>query len=108
MVRADVLAHIRKAEEKAEKMLQEAGKNKAKYIEDAKKEALRIIDDSEKSFGKKQDAALSDFRKKLEKDKETLMDGHKKSLALARKQAEKNVEKAASFLIEKFRQLCAN
>ena len=98
----DVLDSIRKTEERAEKMFEDAKKKKEQTIEDAKKAALKMVADFDNEIDKKMNLELANFKKAVESQKRGLLEENKKYSLEIKKQSEKNIGKAASFLVDKF------
>lgn len=105
MPNQEVLESIRKAEENAEKIIQDAHTKKSETIEAAKKTSLKMLTEANEEMQKKADKELADFKKQLEIKKQEFIEKSRKASSELKKNASKNVDKASSFLAEKFMKL---
>ncbi len=104
MEEGEIFSEIKAAESEAEQLIGGAEKEKERIVEQARKTAAFITSESiEKSKGD-YEKKLSSFNEKLLKEKQEAIAKGKSEVSAMAKKAEKNIPKAALFLVEKFRQ----
>ncbi len=102
MAKNEILSEIKKAEENAKKMIDEAIEIKNKRISDARAEAREILKQAEVDSHKAaQDSFKSGEEKILVERNRILKDGEQNALAMAQK-AQANVDKAVDYLLIEF------
>ncbi|HWQ47356.1 MAG TPA: ATP synthase archaeal subunit H [Methanosarcina sp.] len=102
MAKNEILSEIKKAEENAKKMIDEAIETKNKRISDARAEAREILKQSEiDSHKAAQDSFKSGEEKVLVERDRIIKDGEQDALAMAQK-AQANVDKAVDYLLKEF------
>lgn len=102
MAKNEILSEIKKAEENAKKMIDEAIEGKSKRISDARAEAKEILKQGEiDSHKTAQDSFKSGEEKILVEKDRIIKDGEKDALAMAQK-AQANVDKAVDYLLNEF------
>ena len=102
MAKNEILSEIKKAEENAKKMIDEAIEIKNKRISDARAEAREILKQAEVDSHKAaQDSFKSGEEKILVERDRIVKDGEENALAMAQK-AQSNVDKAVDYLITEF------
>lgn len=102
MAKNEILSEIKKAEENAKKMIDEAIEIKNKRISDARAEARKILKQAEVDSHKAaQDSFKSGEEKILVERDRILKDGEQNALAMAQK-AQANVDKAVDYLLIEF------
>ena len=98
MAKNEILSEIKKAEENAKKMIDEAIEIKNKRISDARAEAREILKQAEVDSHKAaQDSFKSGEEKVLVERDRIVKDGEENALAMAQK-AQANVDKAVNYL----------
>ena len=102
MAKNEILSEIKKAEENAKKMIDEAIEIKNKRISDARAEAREILKQAEVDSHKAaQDSFKSGEEKVLVERDRIIKDGEENALAMAQK-AQANVGKAVDYLLIEF------
>jgi V/A-type H+/Na+-transporting ATPase subunit G/H len=102
MAKNEILSEIKKAEENAKKMIDEAIEMKNKRISDARAEAREILKQGENDSHKAaQDSFKSGEEKILVEKDSVLKDGEQNAIAMAQK-AQANVDKAVDYLLNEF------
>ena len=102
MAKNEILSEIKKAEENAKKMIDEAIEIKNKRISDARAEAREILKQAEVDSHKAaQDSFKSGEEKILVERDRITKDGEENALAMAQK-AQANVNKAVEYLLTEF------
>jgi V/A-type H+-transporting ATPase subunit G/H len=102
MAKNEILSEIKKAEENAKKMIDEAIELKNKRISDARAEAREILKQAEVDSHKAaQDSFKSGEEKILVERDGILKDGKQNAIAMAQK-AQANVDKAVDYLVKEF------
>jgi len=102
MAKNEILSEIKKAEENAKKMIDEAIEMKNKRISDARAEAREILKQAEVDSHKAaQDSFKSGEDKVLVERDRIIKDGEENALAMAQK-AQANVDKAVDYLLIEF------
>lgn len=102
MAKNEILSEIKKAEENAKKMIDEAIETKNKRISDARAEAREILKQGEiDSHKSAQDSFKSGEEKVLVEKDQIIKDGEQDALAMAQK-AQANVDKAVDYLLKEF------
>ena len=102
MAKNEILSEIKKAEENAKKMIDEAIEIKNKRISDARAEAREILKQAEVDSHKAaQDSFKSGEEKILVERDRIIKDGEENALAMAQK-AQANVGKAVDYLLIEF------
>ena len=102
MAKNEILSEIKKAEENAKKMIDEAIEIKNKRISDARAEAREILKQAEVDSHKAaQDSFKSGEDKVLVERDRIIKDGEENALAMAQK-AQANVDKAVDYLLIEF------
>jgi V/A-type H+/Na+-transporting ATPase subunit G/H len=102
MAKNEILSEIKKAEENAKKMIDEAIELKNKRISDARAEAREILKQGEiDSHKAAQDSFKFGEEKVLAEKDRVLKDGEQDALAMAQK-AQANVDKAVDYLLIEF------
>ena len=76
---------------------------KQEIIDDARKQAVKMIAEADETIGEKIDAEAEKFRKEVEKRKQEFLEKSRKESLEFEKNARKNVQKAADFLVSKFK-----
>ena len=102
MAKNEILSEIKKAEENAKKMIDEAIEVKNKRISDARAEAREILKQAEVDSHKAaQDSFKSGEEKVLVERDRIVKDGEENALAMAQK-AQANVDKSVDYLLIEF------
>lgn len=104
MEEGEIFTEIRAAESEAEHIISNAEKEKQRIIEEAGKTADSLISESIERSKAASEKKLSSFSENLLKEKQELIAKGKSEISAMAKKAEKNVPKAAMFLVERFRQ----
>ncbi|MFQ6089733.1 MAG: hypothetical protein ACE5K0_12660 [Candidatus Methanofastidiosia archaeon] len=100
MMKTEILLEIKKAENEAKKIAEEAQERKQKIISDAKKKAMKIIQEAESSEEVSKFITKSMAEIEIEK-KQRLKEGLRKVEKLRRK-ALKNIKKASKILVREY------
>jgi V/A-type H+/Na+-transporting ATPase subunit G/H len=102
MAKNEILSEIKKAEENAKKVIDEAIEIKNKRISDARAEAREILKQAEVDSRKAaQDSFKSGEEKILVERDRILKDGEQNALAMAQK-AHSNVDNGVDYLLKEF------
>ena len=102
MAKNEILSEIKKAEENAKKMIDEAIEMKNKRISDARAEAREILKQGEiDSHQAAQDSFKAGEENVLVEREGVLKDGEQNAIAMAQK-AQANVDKAVDYLLNEF------
>lgn len=102
MAKNEILSEIKKAEENAKKMIDEAIEIKNKRISDARAEAREILKQAEVDSHKAaQDSFKSGEENILVERDRIIKDGEENALAMAQK-AQANVDKSVDYLLIEF------
>ncbi len=102
MAKNEILSEIKKAEENAKKMIDEAIEIKNKRISDARAEAREILKQGKLDSSKAAQDAFNSGEEKIQVERERILkDGTQDALAMAQK-AQANVDKAVDYLLKEF------
>lgn len=102
MAKNEILSEIKKAEENAKKMIDEAIEMKNKSISDARAEAREILKQGEVDSHKAAQDSFKAGEEKILVEKEgVLKDGEQNAITMAQS-AQANVDKAVDYLLKEF------
>jgi V/A-type H+-transporting ATPase subunit G/H len=108
MAKNEILSEIKKAEESAKSMVDEAIESKNKRISDARAESREILKQAEIDAHK---AAQESFKvgeeKILEERDKIVNDGEKNAIAMSQK-AQANIDKSVNYLLQEFERAVLN
>ena len=108
MAKNEILSEIKKAEESAKSMVDDAIDTKNKRISDARAEAREILRQAEIDAHKAaQDSFKVGEEKILEERDKIVNDGEKNALAMSQK-AQANIDKSVNYLVEEFERAVLN
>lgn len=108
MAKNEILSEIKKAEESAKSMVDEAVDSKNKRISDARAEAREILRQAEIDAHKAaQDSFKVGEEKILEERDKIVNDGEKNALAMSQK-AQANIDKSVNYLVQEFERAVLN
>jgi V/A-type H+-transporting ATPase subunit G/H len=108
MAKNEILSEIKKAEESAKSMVNEAIDSKNKRISDARAEAREILRQAEIDAHKAaQDSFKVGEEKILEERDKIVNDGEKNAIAMSQK-AQANIDKSVNYLVQEFERAVLN
>jgi V/A-type H+-transporting ATPase subunit G/H len=108
MAKNEILSEIKKAEESAKSMVDEAVDYKNKRISDARAESREILKQAEIDAHKAaQDSFKVGEEKILEERDKIVNDGEKNALAMSQK-AQANIDKSVNYLVQEFERAVLN
>ncbi|AKB77090.1 V-type ATP synthase subunit G [Methanosarcina horonobensis HB-1 = JCM 15518] len=108
MAKNEILSEIKKAEESAKSMVDEAVDSKNKRISDARAESREILRQAEIDAHKAaQDSFKVGEEKILEERDKIVNDGEKNALAMSQK-AQANIDKSVNYLVQEFERAVLN
>lgn len=108
MAKNEILSEIKKAEESAKSMVDDAIDAKSKRISDARAEAREILRQAEIDAHKAaQDSFKVGEEKILEERDKIVNDGEKNALAMSQK-AQANIDKSVNYLVQEFERAVLN
>ena len=108
MAKNEILSEIKKAEESAKSMVDDAIDAKNKRISDARAEAREILRQAETDAHKAaQDSFKVGEEKILEERDKIVNDGEKNALAMSQK-AQANIDKSVNYLVQEFERAVLN
>jgi V/A-type H+-transporting ATPase subunit G/H len=108
MAKNEILSEIKKAEESAKSMVDDAIDTKNKRISDARAEAREILRQAEIDAHKAaQDSFKVGEEKILEERDKIVNDGEKNALAMSQK-AQANIDKSVNYLVQEFERAVLN
>ncbi|MDD4249402.1 MAG: ATP synthase archaeal subunit H, partial [Methanosarcina sp.] len=102
MAKNEILSELKKAEESAKSMVDDAIDSKNKRISDARAEAREILRQADINAHKAaQDSFKVGEEKILEERDKIVNDGEKNALAMSQK-AQANIDKSVNYLVQEF------
>ncbi len=108
MAKNEILSEIKKAEESAKSMVDQAVDSKNKRISDARAEAREILKQADIDAHKAaQDSFKVGEEKILEERDKIINDGEKNALAMSQK-AQANIDKSVNYLVQEFERAVLN
>jgi V/A-type H+-transporting ATPase subunit G/H len=108
MAKNEILSEIKKAEESAKSMVDDAIDSKNKRISDARAESREILRQAEIDAHKAaQDSFKVGEEKILEERDKIVNDGEKNALAMSQK-AQANIDKSVKYLVQEFERAVLN
>lgn len=108
MAKNEILSELKKAEESAKSMVDDAIDSKNKRISDARAEAREILRQAEINAHKAaQDSFKVGEEKILEERDKIVNDGEKNALAMSQK-AQANIDKSVNYLVQEFERAVLN
>ncbi|WP_440956650.1 ATP synthase archaeal subunit H [Methanosarcina sp. Mfa9] len=108
MAKNEILSEIKKAEENAKSMVDQAIESKNKRISDARAEAREILKQAEIDAHKAaQDSFKEGDEKILEERDKIINDGEQNALAMSQK-AQANIDKSVNYLVQEFERAVFN
>lgn len=108
MAKNEILSEIKKAEENAKSMVDQAIEAKNKRISDARAEAREILKQAEiDSHKAAQDSLKAGEEKILEERDKIVNDGEQNALAMSQK-AQANIDKSVNYLVQEFERAVLN
>ena len=108
MAKNEILSEIKKAEESAKSMVDEAIEAKNKHISDARAESREILKQAEIDAHKAaQDSFKVGEEKILEERDKIVNDGEKNAIAMSQK-AQANIDKSVNYLLQEFERAVLN
>ncbi len=102
---AEILAEIRASERNADEVLKKAEAEKEAILHEAAASSSRMLAAAEAEIRKSQDAKIMDFRDKSRLIREEKIAEGKATVKQLKAKAEKNIPKAAEFVIRKFEEM---
>ncbi|MBN1386620.1 hypothetical protein JW968_06655 [Candidatus Woesearchaeota archaeon] len=97
-----ILNDIRKSEDNAKKIIEDALKEKEKIISKARADAIDIIKENDRRMSRERDDEIKEYRKSiLAKQKEVTEKGRKKTRDIE-KSSGKNVDRTKKLLLQEF------
>ncbi|MDD3247704.1 MAG: ATP synthase archaeal subunit H [Methanosarcina sp.] len=108
MAKNEILSELKKAEESAKSMVDDAIDSKNKRISDARAEAREILRQADINAHKAaQDSFKVGEEKILEERDKIVNDGEKNALAMSQK-AQANIDKSVKYLVQEFERAVLN
>jgi len=108
MAKNEILSELKKAEESAKSMVDDAIESKNKRISDARAEAREILRQADINAHKAaQDSFKVGEEKILEERDKIVNDGEKNALAMSQK-AQANIDKSVKYLVQEFERAVLN
>ncbi len=108
MAKNELLSEIKKAEENAKSVVDQAIESKNKRISDARAEAREILRQAEiDSHKAAQDSFKAGEEKILEEKNHIVNDGEQNALAMSQK-AQANIDNAVNYLVQEFERAVLN
>ncbi len=103
-----ILSEIREAEKEAERILERAGKEKDAIIQEARANASKLLLAKEEEIRRNYEKRLMDFRDKARIISEEKLSEGRASARQAKIKSEKNIQKAADFVLKRFEEIVQN
>ena len=100
----DFSLQVKKIEEKADLILEEAQNKKNEIIANAKTDSLTLLNKKRDFLENKKNEKIASQKKKIDQEKELAIKENSKELILAEKKARKNIPKAVDFVLQKLEQ----
>ena len=108
MAKNEILSELKKAEESAKSLVDDAIDSKNKRISDARAEAREILRQADINAHKAaQDSFKVGEEKTLEERDKIVNDGEKNALAMSQK-AQANIDKSVKYLVQEFERAVLN
>ena len=108
MAKNEILSELKKAEESAKSLVDDAIDSKNKRISDARAEAREILRQADINAHKAaQDSFKVGEEKILEEREKIVNDGEKNALAMSQK-AQANIDKSVKYLVQEFERAVLN
>ncbi len=102
---AEIFVEIKKAEEKAEEMLQKASAESERIIRESNGRASALLMKGMESIEKEKAEKIQQFRDKIHILRETKISEGSETVKKMRQKAQKNRDAAVRFIIEKFHEM---
>ena len=99
---AEILTEIKDSEKRADEIIERAKREKESIIQEAIRNSLKLLTAKEEEIKKSQEKKISDFRDKAKLIKEEKLIEGKAAVKQIKAKAEKNILKAADFVLKKF------
>ena len=100
---AEILTEIKESEKKAEEIIERAKREKEEIMQKALKNSLDLLAVKKEELRKAQEKRLADFINESNSRKNETLVNSKKLLDQIRAKAEKNIDKAVEFVMDKFK-----
>jgi V/A-type H+-transporting ATPase subunit G/H len=97
-----LLKDIKKAEEEAEEIIRNAENKKVTIIEKMRKDSLRFYDNKINELNKKRDKLIEEEEEKIIAKRKNLLENGKSNIDKLKQKAQKNIDKATNYVLEKF------
>ena len=99
---AEILTEIKDSEKRADEIIERAKREKESIIQEAIRNSSKLLTAKEEEIKKSQEKKISDFRDKAKLIKEEKLIEGKTQVKQIKAKAEKNILKAADFVLKKF------
>jgi len=108
MAKNEILSEIKKAEESAKSMVDEAIEAKNKRISEARAEAREILKQADVDAHKAAQDSFKEGEKNILEERDKIVnDGEKNALAMSQK-AQANIDKSVNYLVQEFERAVLN
>jgi V/A-type H+-transporting ATPase subunit G/H len=108
MAKNEILSEIKKAEESAKSMVDDAIDSKNKRISDARAESREILRQAEIDAHKAAQDSFKEGEKKILEERDKIVnDGEKNAIAMSQK-AQANIDKSVNYLVQEFERAVLN
>jgi len=98
----EILSEIRASEKKADEILERAKREKELIIQEAARNSAKLLSEKGEEIKKAKEKKIADFREKARLIREEKLAEGKTAVKQLKAKAEKNIAKAAEFVIKKF------
>ena len=102
---AQILLQIKESEVQADKILEDARKQKEDLISEANSDAQKMLDAGIADIAKQNDKKIIDFRSKASLLKDDKLSLGKANSKLLKSKSDKNIGKASDFIVKKFEEM---
>ncbi|MBI2650132.1 hypothetical protein HYX04_02345 [Candidatus Woesearchaeota archaeon] len=102
---AEILTEIKDTEKKADETLERAKRESEAIVQEAIRNSSRLLAAKEDELRKAQEKRITDFREKTKLIKEEKLGEGKTLVKQLKTKAEKNVAKAAEFVMKRFEEM---
>ena len=102
---AEILTEIRDSEKRAEEIIERAKKDKESIVHEANSNSSRLLLAKQEEIKKSNEKKIADFREKAKLIREEKLAEGTIQVKQLRAKAEKNIPKAADFVLKKFEEM---
>ena len=102
---AEILTEIKDSEKRAEEIIERAKKDKESIVHEANSNSSRLLLAKQEEIKKSNEKKIADFREKAKLIREEKLAEGKAQAKQLRAKAEKNITKAADFVLKKFEEM---